>query len=117
MEPSRLYHRLKEGGFFGKSKDRPLLDEVLKVIDEQLVNDSPSLTFVQLPPGYGKTAVPFSLALLSILNDEMPTERAIHVLPLRSIVEDVNARFTGYGQNIESEARGLRAFGISEEDA
>jgi CRISPR-associated endonuclease/helicase Cas3 len=118
LKPSLLdiYYKLKGGYFFGKPRDRSLLDEVLEIIEEQVVSDFPSLTFIQLPPGYGKTAVPFSLALWSILNNEVPIERSIDVLPLRSIVEDVNVRFTGYGQN-GSEPRGLRAFGISKEDA
>lgn len=111
-----LYYKLKGGGFFSKPKDRPLLYEVLGIISEQLVSDSPSLTFVQLPLGYGKTAIPFSLAIWSILNEETPIERSIHVLPLRSIVEDVYTRFTGYEQN-KDKLMGLRALGISKEDA
>ncbi|MEM2128513.1 MAG: CRISPR-associated helicase Cas3' [Candidatus Methanomethylicaceae archaeon] len=119
MKPSLslLYHKLKEEGFFGKPKDRLLLDEALEIISERLVSDSPSLTFVQLPPGYGKTAIPFSLALWAILNDETPIERSIHVLPLRAIVEDVNTRFTGYGQNGEDRLMGLRAFKVPRDDA
>lgn len=119
MEPSlpSLYHKLKERNFFSKPKDRPLLDEALQIISKQIASDLPSLTFIQLPPGYGKTAIPFSLSLWAILNEEIPIERSIHVLPLRAIVEDANARFTGYGRNIENKSIGLRALGISKEDA
>lgn len=112
-----LYHKLKKKGFFGsKTKDRSLLNEVLEIIDKQVIGDSPSLTFVQLPPGYGKTAIPFSLALWSILNEEVPIERSIHVLPLRSIVEDISGRFSGYKQDTKGELVGLKALGICKED-
>lgn len=119
MKPSlpSLYRKLKERNFFGKPKDRPLLEEALEVICKQIASDSPSLTLIQLPPGYGKTAIPFSLALWAILNEEIPIERSIHVLPLRAIVEDVNARFTGYGRKMEDKSIGLRALGIPKEDA
>ncbi|MEM2173313.1 MAG: CRISPR-associated helicase Cas3' [Thermoproteota archaeon] len=111
-----LYYKLKKRGFFGEYKDRPLLDEILGII-EQAVSKTPSLTFVQLPPGYGKTAIPFSISLWSILNEETPIEHSIHVLPLRAIVEDVEARFTGYGREVEGKSIGLKALGVSKEDA
>lgn len=111
-----LYYKLKERGFFGKPKNRPLLSEVLEIINKNLVDNSPPLIFVQLPPGYGKTSVPFSLALWAILDEEAPIERSIHVLPLRSIVEDVNGRFSGYGRNVREKSVGLKTLGISKED-
>ena len=112
-----LYRKLRERGFFGKPKNRWLLEEALEIISKQVVSDSPSLTFVQLPPGYGKTAIPFSLALWAIQSEEIPIERSIHVLPLRAIVEDVSVRFTGYGRNIDDKPVGLRALEIPKEEA
>jgi len=44
------------------------------------------------PPGYGKTMIPYTFAYFATKFDEIPFMRVIHVLPLRSIIEDVYGR-------------------------
>lgn len=90
-----LYHRLKGSGFFGKAKKRSCLDIVLERVEASLLRGDSSLLFVQLPIGYGKTAVPYSLSLWALTIDDIHLERSIHVLPLRSIIEDAMSRFKG----------------------
>lgn len=107
-----VYSRLKEAGFFGKRTGaRPYLDVALEKIEKQALQERPSLTFVQLPPGYGKTAIPYSLSLWALLSENIYAERSIHVLPLRSIVEDVWSRFVGRREG------GLKSFGLSASEA
>jgi CRISPR-associated endonuclease/helicase Cas3 len=88
------YSRMKKKGFFGKKvRERKCLDEALKIIEGQVSEVKPTLTFIQLPPGYGKTAIPYALSLWALSLDDAYLERSIHVLPLRSIVEDSWKRF------------------------
>jgi CRISPR-associated endonuclease/helicase Cas3 len=101
-----------EKGFFNdetgerQSRKRECLDSVLEAIERQILKSGPTLTFVQLPPGYGKTAIPYSLSLWAASLDELYLERSIHVLPLRSIVEDSWGRFK----------RGLRNLGLQDHE-
>jgi len=82
------YLRMVDKGFFEKAKKRECLERVLEEIEEQVLKSAPTLTLIQLPPGYGKTAIPYSLSLWALSSDDVYLERSIHVLPLRSIVED-----------------------------
>jgi len=82
------YLRMVDKGFFENAKKRECLKRVLEEIEEQVLKSSPTLTLVQLPPGYGKTAIPYSLSLWALSSDDVYLERSIHVLPLRSIVEN-----------------------------
>ncbi|AFK22398.1 CRISPR-associated helicase Cas3' [Pyrococcus sp. ST04] len=68
-----------------KPEKRPLIEEAL---DRILSSDTPFLV-VQAPTGYGKTSISFSLALYS-LQDASLFDRVIHVLPMRSIIEDID---------------------------
>lgn len=49
-------------------------------------------TFLQFPTGYGKTSVTLALLLASHKGNTIVGERVIHVLPLRSIVQDISKR-------------------------
>jgi len=108
-----VYSQMMKKGFFDgekrkkRCKKRECLDVVLEVIERQIMQGEPTLTFVQLPPGYGKTAIPYSLSLWSLSSSDVYLERSIHVLPLRSIVEDSWKRFE----------EGLRNLGLCESDA
>ncbi|MEM4642843.1 MAG: CRISPR-associated helicase Cas3' [Candidatus Caldarchaeum sp.] len=75
---SKIYRALVDRGFY--SAKRPLIEHVLE-------NLGPGVNVVQLPTGYGKTALSITCGLKSIVE---PREyvRAIHVLPLRSIIDD-----------------------------
>ncbi len=63
---------------------RPLLERAFEFI---ISNPTPFLV-LQAPTGYGKTLLSFSLALHS-KEDASLFDRVIHVLPMRSIIEDV----------------------------
>ncbi|GAB6102024.1 CRISPR-associated helicase Cas3' [Thermococcus atlanticus] len=67
-----------------KPEKRPLLEEAF-----HLATSSPSpFLILQAPTGYGKTLLSFSLAIHS-LKDASLFDRVIHVLPMRSIIEDI----------------------------
>ncbi|MEM4286765.1 MAG: CRISPR-associated helicase Cas3' [Candidatus Caldarchaeum sp.] len=67
-------------GFYTRS--RPLIEYVLNELEY-------GLNVVQLPTGYGKTAFPVVCGLASLLNTDNYL-RSLHVLPLRSIIEDAH---------------------------
>lgn len=66
---------------------RPLIQEVLKQAEEDLSNSQVPFYLIRAPTGYGKTAFTYSLFLFSRADSSF-FEKVIHVLPLRSIVED-----------------------------
>lgn len=67
---------------------RPLIEKVLERIQEA---DKPFLYIVKAPTGYGKTAISISCAVYSIFDSSRFT-KVVHILPMRSIVEDVYFR-------------------------
>ncbi|MEM2069588.1 MAG: CRISPR-associated helicase Cas3' [Nitrososphaerota archaeon] len=69
-------------------EERPLIRDVLKSIEQV---DKPFLYIVKAPTGYGKTAISISCAVYSIFNSSLFT-KVVHILPMRSIVEDVYFR-------------------------
>ncbi|MDW7978131.1 MAG: CRISPR-associated helicase Cas3' [Candidatus Caldarchaeum sp.] len=82
MKPCRLetniYRGLRRASFY--TKHRPLIETVFE-------NLCSGLNVVQLPTGYGKTALPVVSGLSTLVSPENYV-RAIHVLPLRSIIDD-----------------------------
>ncbi|WP_175059590.1 CRISPR-associated helicase Cas3' [Thermococcus sp. 2319x1] len=75
--------RLAEVKGFRPEK-RPLLEEAF----DFLTSSSKPFLILNAPTGYGKTLLSFALALHS-LNDASLFDRVIHVLPMRSIIEDI----------------------------
>ncbi|ASJ10960.1 CRISPR-associated helicase Cas3 [Thermococcus sp. P6] len=67
-----------------KPERRPLLEEAFDFLTS---SDRPFL-ILNAPTGYGKTLLSFALALHS-LGDASLFDRVIHVLPMRSIIEDI----------------------------
>ncbi|AIU70040.1 RNA helicase [Thermococcus eurythermalis] len=63
---------------------RPLLEEAFSF----LTSSPKPFLILNAPTGYGKTLLSYALALHS-LNDASLFDRVIHVLPMRSIIEDV----------------------------
>lgn len=70
-----------------KPERRPLLEEAFRLVTSGSP-DSPPFLIIQAPTGYGKTLLSFSLTLRS-LRDASLFDRVIHVLPMRSIIEDI----------------------------
>ena len=68
--------------------ERKYIAELLKRIYEVLEDDKIPLVFFEAPTGYGKTSIAQTLALYSLL-DMGSVPKVIHVLPSRSIVDDV----------------------------
>ena len=81
-----LYEALSRSGFFGKTGEPRQL--VLRVLEEISTTKGRKIIILQAPPGYGKTAIPYAIGL-STMFDHSSYCRSIHVLPLRSIIEDV----------------------------
>ncbi len=71
---------------------RICLERALSDLDEKMDN-APTL-FLQLPTGYGKTSVTLSALLASQSGNPFIGDRIIHVLPLRSIVQDIKMRIS-----------------------
>ncbi len=67
---------------------RPLLESFFKEAYERLRNRKAFLAVVNAPTGYGKTSLSLASALASAFDASL-FSKVIHVLPLRSIVEDV----------------------------
>ena len=63
---------------------RPLLEEAF----DFLTSSPRPFLILNAPTGYGKTLLSFALAMHS-LNDASVFDRVIHVLPMRSIIEDI----------------------------
>jgi len=82
---SQLYEKLVRGGFYKSTVKRPLIEKVLEeVFDGVLIT--------QLPTGYGKTSIVYSTGLSTLFENNM-FARVIHVLPLRTIIDDAFRTF------------------------
>jgi len=68
--------------------ERKYISEVLKQIEGAFNEDKAPLVFFEAPTGYGKTAIAQVLSLYSLLNSEH-FYKVIHVLPMRTIIDDV----------------------------
>jgi len=79
----RAVERLAEVKGFMPER-RPLLEGAFR----HVTSGSFPFLILQAPTGYGKTLLSFSLALHSI-SDASLFDRVIHVLPMRSIIEDI----------------------------
>ena len=69
---------------------RKLIEEALKRID---ANINPLI--VKLPTGYGKTSITLSMGIACHENNANWL-RVIHVLPMRSIIDDIESRLRGH---------------------
>jgi len=68
-----------------KPEKRPLLEEAFRFVTS---SENPPFLILQAPTGYGKTLLSFALAVHSLW-DASIFDRVIHVLPMRSIIEDI----------------------------
>mgnify|MGYP000663301691 CR=1 FL=1 len=90
MKLYEIYDNLVSKGFFGKPEERGILRETIREIDDKLSSKRATM-IVRLPPGSGKTAIAYSASFKALLEPES-WYRVIHVLPLRSIIEDTYSR-------------------------
>lgn len=104
--PLEVYNYILEKIVKNNKERRPLIDDVLKSVYN--AND-PFFFIVNAPTGYGKTMISFSLALASIADSSL-FDKVIHVLPLRSLVEDIYHR----AQGIFNGYVGRKMMGVSE---
>ncbi len=79
---------LKRLSGFRRVEKRPLIEEVLEQAEEDLKNSLTPFYAIRAPTGYGKTTLSLALAEAS-LRDASWFEKVIHVLPLRTIVDDL----------------------------
>lgn len=75
------------GGLAGRPGSRIILEEALRSLED----DEKPFYIIRAPTGYGKTAFSYTLAIHA-LRDASRFEKVIHVLPLRSIIEDAYAK-------------------------
>ena len=101
VTPSRAYIELVDSGFFRSRIRRPFIEYAIRRMERCLEEGVPLMVIA--PPGIGKTAIAYSTAI-AILLGYSKAIRVIHVLPLRSIIDDVHRRF----------AQGLKDMGIDE---
>ncbi|KUH32858.1 CRISPR-associated helicase Cas3 [Thermococcus celericrescens] len=80
----KALQKLAEAKRFRPEK-RPLLEEAFHLITS---SENPPFLILQAPTGYGKTLLSFALTVHS-LRDASIFDRVIHVLPMRSIIEDI----------------------------
>ncbi|BAA30013.1 526aa long hypothetical protein [Pyrococcus horikoshii OT3] len=73
----------KAKGF--KPERRPLLEGAFHFITS---SEKPPFLILQAPTGYGKTLLSYALAVHSLYDAKL-FDRIIHVLPMRSIIEDI----------------------------
>jgi CRISPR-associated endonuclease/helicase Cas3 len=72
---------------------RYFISELFKELEYSLQKDKGRLLLVDLPPGYGKSTATITLARIVIENKNYDHfSRIIHVLPMRSIIEDLYNR-------------------------
>ncbi|MCR8487249.1 MAG: CRISPR-associated helicase Cas3' [Crenarchaeota archaeon] len=76
-------------GFFEQRERRQLIEYALDLLEKTAKEGG--VLFLQLPTGYGKTAITFTSFFHAIINPES-FWRVIHVSPLRSIIDDIYKR-------------------------
>lgn len=89
-------------------EERPLIEKVLESIEE---SSKPFLYIIRAPTGYGKTIISITCALYSVFDSSL-FPKVIHILPMRSIVEDVYHR----ASKILGEAVKEKMMDVKEED-
>lgn len=84
-----VYNFLSHNGFFDGKVERPLINYALNSLER--VSKEGGVLLLQLPTGYGKTAMTFSSSIRAIIQPDY-FWRVIHVSPLRSIINDIYYR-------------------------
>ena len=75
------------GGLARRPGSRVIIEDALRSLE----GDERPFYIIRAPTGYGKTAFSYTLAIHA-LRDASRFEKVIHVLPLRSIIEDAYAK-------------------------
>jgi len=85
-----IYHKLISTNFFGEGAEpRPLLEVALETLEDTAKRGG--LLILQLPTGYGKTAITYSSFINAVLQPNF-FWRVIHVSPLRTLIDDIYRR-------------------------
>lgn len=87
---------------------RPLIVNVLKEFQRNYDEHNNSVAFLQLPTGYGKSTITLALASHVICKGHLG-RGVIHVLPLRSIITDLNKRLRKWFPRVGLSTRDLAA--------
>lgn len=89
---NEIYYSLVDKGFFGSKREpREFISEALKHVEKAI--STGKITIVRAPPGIGKTAISIVASIYALLNfGESEFLQAIHVVPTRSLVEDIYVR-------------------------
>ncbi|MGC8987810.1 DEAD/DEAH box helicase, partial [Infirmifilum sp.] len=85
-----LYLKLVEAGVFGSNKPREFLLEALNRVECGIKENKAII--IRAPPGIGKTAISMTAALHAVIDEDPDYLRVIHVVPTRSLIEDIMKR-------------------------
>lgn len=89
-------------GFFKEKQSRPLIEHSLNLLED--TSREGGVLFLQLPTGYGKTAITYTAFFYAITEPKF-FWRVIHVAPLRSIVDDIHERMRkGFSRILPNDA-------------
>jgi CRISPR-associated endonuclease/helicase Cas3 len=92
---------------------RPAINKSLESLEGFLQEEVPNVILMELPTGYGKSAMTLALAEAAILGNQY-FSKVIHVLPMRSIADDLHARLREWSQklHLNSESIGVQHMGV-----
>lgn len=112
-----IYHLLVDKGIFGPKKEpREFISEALDHVERAISKGK--IAIIRAPPGIGKTAISIVASIYTLLNfGESRFLQTIHVVPTRSLVEDIYVRVKeGFHRiDMESEAFVYRQYGLVHE--
>ncbi len=89
-------------------ESRPAISESLEALEELLQAGEPNVLIMELPTGYGKSAMTLALAEAAIGGNQY-FSKVIHVLPMRSIVDDLYKRLIDWFKKLKLGAENIGA--------
>lgn len=95
-----------------KWEPRPAICKSLESLEESLQTEEPNVILMELPTGYGKSTMTLALAEAAIRGSQY-FSKVIHVLPMRSIADDLYIRLTDWFHKLKlsSENIGVQHMG------
>lgn len=84
---NEIYSGLVQKGFFDSDKKRLFLEKIFERLEDD-VNKRRNV-IIRAPPGIGKTTITHVLFLNTLINEDITYMDVIHVVPTRSLIEDL----------------------------
>jgi len=92
-------------------KPRILIEKGLRMLDEGVQREEPTIVLLELPTAYGKTTITISFAK-AVAEGVKSISKVIHVLPMRSIADQLYD-YIVQKENVEEKMVGLQHLGSS----